>query len=475
MKELSIEERAQRYDEAIKRARALNNGETVDAEVGTTVCEYIFPELKESEDERIRKELIEKVKETPACIGFNDKNAVLAWLEKQGEQKPYGQKAECLDCQFNYAGECKGSCSIKRNEQKPRYSIGDVLCYKSGTTLNKVEIIDIRNGMYICDNGSFPISQQDDYELVAKKIGQKPADKVEPKYQNGQWIVWQNKFYKVNYNGCGYELIDQNGLRTSLEYATVDKSASIFTIQDAKDGDVLVSELSDSIILFKCIEDNNIQFYCDYDFSEIDVPGDRFAVNDSGQHYGSVEDSKDIYPATKEQRDVLMKAMANAGWTFDFEKKELKKIHIIDEGKAEMDYCFTKMMNGEKVNSAWSEEDERMFISLKTLLNYASNYLCTEGVDKIRSWLKSLRPQNWTKEDKERYISCLKRLGTGNPEQPETSNSKWFKEHVYPQRQWKPSEEQITWLYRAADDASKDSRMKQILNELLSDLKKLIE
>lgn len=38
---------------------------------------------------------------------------------------------------------------------------------------------------------------------------------------------------------------------------------------------------------------------------------------------------------------------------------------------------------------------------------------------------------------------------------------------------WKPSDEQITWLYRAVDDASKDSRMKQVLNELLSDLKKL--
>lgn len=36
---------------------------------------------------------------------------------------------------------------------------------------------------------------------------------------------------------------------------------------------------------------------------------------------------------------------------------------------------------------------------------------------------------------------------------------------------WRPSDEQITWLYRAADDASEDSRMKQVLNELLSDLK----
>lgn len=31
-------------------------------------------------------------------------------------------------------------------------------------------------------------------------------------------------------------------------------------------------------------------------------------------------------------------------------KSGVKKIHVLDEGKAEMDYCFTKMMNGEKVS-----------------------------------------------------------------------------------------------------------------------------
>ena len=44
--------------------------------------ESIFPELKESEDERIRKEIIEYIK-----IGTYHKDWV-AWLEKQGEQKP---------------------------------------------------------------------------------------------------------------------------------------------------------------------------------------------------------------------------------------------------------------------------------------------------------------------------------------------------------------------------------------------------
>ena len=44
-------EKAKAYDEALEKARAINNGKDVDVESGTTICEYIFPELKESEDD----------------------------------------------------------------------------------------------------------------------------------------------------------------------------------------------------------------------------------------------------------------------------------------------------------------------------------------------------------------------------------------------------------------------------------------
>ena len=58
MKELlSIEEKARAYDEALETARKINSGEGVPAPPGWTVCEVIFPELRESEDERIRKAL----------------------------------------------------------------------------------------------------------------------------------------------------------------------------------------------------------------------------------------------------------------------------------------------------------------------------------------------------------------------------------------------------------------------------------
>ena len=88
---MTVEEKAKAYDEALERARAINNGKDVDVEAGTTICEYIFPELAESDDEKIRKDLIEYLKVDMGCIpsqfeSFYKKS--IAWLEKQGAQKP---------------------------------------------------------------------------------------------------------------------------------------------------------------------------------------------------------------------------------------------------------------------------------------------------------------------------------------------------------------------------------------------------
>jgi len=89
MKELSTEEKARRYDEALEGAKEWRNTPNSDNRLTYTnrVIEEIFPELKESEDEKIRKELIKWFEEFPDLIwrGHN-KNKVLAWLEKQGEE-----------------------------------------------------------------------------------------------------------------------------------------------------------------------------------------------------------------------------------------------------------------------------------------------------------------------------------------------------------------------------------------------------
>ena len=117
----------------------------------------------------------------------------------------------------------------------------------------------------------------------------------------------------------------------------------------------------------------------------------------------------------------LFQKMKESGYEWDAEKKELKKIE-------------------QKPTEEWSEEDEntrKKIIKFLKEQNYFDGKVneFKEPYKKEYEWLKSLKPKS----------------------------------------RWKPSDEQITWLYRAADDASKDSRMKQVLNELLSDLKKLRE
>jgi hypothetical protein len=104
MKELSIEEKAKRYDEAIKKLRSLHdNYDTVSTLIDVKEeLENIFPELAESEDEYILKGLISMCK----TLG---KTKWIAWLEKQGEQKPAAWSEEDLNM-YDFAIRAIGLC-----------------------------------------------------------------------------------------------------------------------------------------------------------------------------------------------------------------------------------------------------------------------------------------------------------------------------------------------------------------------------
>lgn len=79
----------EKYKEALERARIFikrwNGIEATDSELVLQELKEIFPELKESEDEKIRKEIIQSIQDD-MCVIHKDK--CIAWLEKQGEQKP---------------------------------------------------------------------------------------------------------------------------------------------------------------------------------------------------------------------------------------------------------------------------------------------------------------------------------------------------------------------------------------------------
>ena len=114
IEELSIEDKARRYDEALRKARIYyDDYKTRDNILYVEDMEDMFPELKESDDEKIRKELLEQViyivpnddevdsegNTLPTYQKRIDKYR--AWLEKQGEQKPKFRVGDTIKCKYD--------------------------------------------------------------------------------------------------------------------------------------------------------------------------------------------------------------------------------------------------------------------------------------------------------------------------------------------------------------------------------------
>ncbi len=221
-----------KYEEALERARRKIKYDNDHVLYEDDIFD-IFPELKRSEDERVRKELVEHLSRFKTTVISDIKkhqyDSWIAWVEKQGEQK-----------------------------------------------------------------------------LV---------DKVETKFKVGDWVIGRatenepRQIAEVTENG--YKTTYGGWIGFSFE-----EDMYLWTIQDAKDGDVL--QLGKVTAIFKkLIGFGNCKCYCSVWEGEFETPNQDGDDNSYGCH--------DATPATKEQRDTLMKAMSDAGYAFDFEKKELKK------------------------------------------------------------------------------------------------------------------------------------------------------
>lgn len=85
MKKLSVQEKAKAYDEALERARKINSGECVAAPPDWTLCEVLFPVLREDKDMRIRRALISILKsdfEKDTTIYGISVGDIIDWLGK---------------------------------------------------------------------------------------------------------------------------------------------------------------------------------------------------------------------------------------------------------------------------------------------------------------------------------------------------------------------------------------------------------
>ena len=240
------------------------------------------------------------------------------------------------------------------------------------------------------------------------------SDKVESKFkiEEGKWYVCTQTFVLrgkiVVIKGSTYQAREDNAIQGEDECLFIDKhdgKASEYfrswTIQDIKEGDMVVDRSDGSIGIFQsighhpdggsCNDPSYCFLYCRYD--------DGFFYADFEN--GNTINSSDIIPATKEQRDQLEKAMTDAGYTFDFCKKELKKI--------------------EKKSDEWSEEDETKIKNIITFLQSPA-LCCIESnkgiIEESIKYLKNIKYRCSWKPSEEQMrilnlaIKCGIQLGT---------------------------------------------------------------
>lgn len=91
MKELTIEQKAQAYDKAIQRGLDyIRHTPATEMVTRQDIFEAIFPEFKEPEDEKLRKEMLQIAKESEDSFYMvltpKKKETLISLLEKQGKQ-----------------------------------------------------------------------------------------------------------------------------------------------------------------------------------------------------------------------------------------------------------------------------------------------------------------------------------------------------------------------------------------------------
>ena len=317
-----MEDYKTKYEKLIQRIDDLTVNGWIDEKAGKAILKD-FTTL-ESKDERIRKALIEsfKIHDLRALIipGFSAKD-VIDWLERVGKHNEQNFWEKCKHCEYFDGYDL---CLHKKN-------------FGSVTDESKEN----------CKNNNF---------FIEKQVEQKLTDKVAPKFKVGDWITNGACTIQITSVDDTYYWHDNDCVGGDIE--SMDKEYHLWTIKDAKDGDVLA--IKDIVFIFKHMDKTGLSLcmsYCEVIGNSKLGLGFDFSIND-------------VHPATKEQRDFLSQKMKEFGYKWNAKKKELKKI---------------------EQKPAWSEEDEKLLkLSVENLTELKKRF--GDGYGKVGDciiWLKS--------------------------------------------------------------------------------------
>lgn len=368
---LNVHQKAAAYDKALVAIIALQKANPSDEGIQNWVNEN-FPELKESkesEDERIRKYLITYFTNIDDCASSIKGKDVITWLEKQGDVNALIQEASEKSYTEGMRTERKRWLE-KQGEHLEYYDDEDILqrfsfysykdepniIYLSGLYVNAkhrnkgigTKILTIADEVAV-SMGCNVIRLQTEIGSNAERLYRRKGYDTFKREGNQVWLEKQaeenNQMIDKPVYDTGDFVIDGQGIImkiVNVMYAyepsyrcivigtdeevfdypckQIEESSHLWTIQDARIGDVLVH--NDCTFIFMGIE-NGV----------VNALEDNFLDCRNPAFYGEPDKDDDYHPATKEQRDILFRKMREAGYQWDPETKGLKKVPKFHEGE----------------------------------------------------------------------------------------------------------------------------------------------
>lgn len=202
MKELSVEEKAKAYDEAIERANSLLS----DNQLGNAWIYKLLPELKKSEGEKIRKALIDFLEYYRLNNVLDSKTILLltdsvAWLENQGEHANFRNKIQIGDkVTRNEDGVLVNLSQLNRVAKKDEKRGEQKIADKKGMNLVEEEMTPFQKKVFCIIDTTIEEEQglkqvcDELLRLAHDEIMQTPAEWSEKDEEN---LNWFEKFFRA--------------------------------------------------------------------------------------------------------------------------------------------------------------------------------------------------------------------------------------------------------------------------------------
>ena len=453
----------EKYEKALENARAQIEA-CGDNEGRKTMIRAIFPELSESEDERIRKELMEFIKKQEGQTLPADKyNSWIAYLEKQKERERIVQEREATNIELELHEIIAQARSDKRLSDE---DLLEQFEREATLALTWAAEKQFRRDGKLKEQKPVPALDRGD-EIILKAICEELKDspglveRIEGWYrlakdaqQPAEWLV-----------ELGFE---QNGYDPVQVLKTIKEKCPMAWEK------VLHQEWNE--------EDDEVRA------NRIYLKG----YNDAVRNLKSAEWSEE-----KEYVRTIKSLVADAirlAECAKVKKSSHKNVLALNNNVAFYQRLID-WVEGRHIDrpAEWSEEDETYLADALWCVEQAEKS-CKDENDKgacwsARRWLKALKnrgnfpksntnsPSEWSEEDKQMLLTIVNAFRNGTVST--ICQEKWLKDlpnRMSPQSQWKPSEEQIVMLCNVRNyivEKTESEYWTKMLNKLIDDLKKL--